>query len=60
MKIVAAVTPREGVTRILQHLGLPTTIPAFHAARPPPQTEMLLDTAQAFEADPPAPDDVDV
>jgi hypothetical protein len=60
MKIVAAVTSREGVSRILQHLGLPTTIPAFHAARPPPQTEMLLDTAQAFEADPPAPDDVGV
>jgi hypothetical protein len=54
MTIVAAVTSRAGVTRILEHLGLPTDAPAFHAARPPPQAELPLDAASAFEADPPA------
>jgi hypothetical protein len=59
MAIVAAVTSRAGVTRILEHLGLATEEPHFHAARPPPQAELPLDAdaAPAFEADPPAPDD---
>jgi hypothetical protein len=60
MAIVAAVTARAGVTRILDHWGLATEEPRFHAARPPPQTELPLDAdaAPAFEADSPAPDDV--
>jgi hypothetical protein len=57
MTIVAAVTSRAGVTRILEHLGLATEAPAFHAARPPPQGELPLDAAPVFEADPPAPDE---
>jgi hypothetical protein len=58
MAIVAAVTSQPAVTRILIHLGLPTAAPDFHTARPPPQAELLLDAAPAFEADPPAPDDL--
>jgi hypothetical protein len=57
MTIVAAVTSRAGVARLLHHLGLPANAPAFRAARPPPQTELPLDAAPAFEADPPAADD---
>ena len=57
MAIVAAVTSRASVTRILEHLGLPTDAPNFHASRPPPQAELPLDAAPVFEADPPAPSD---
>lgn len=57
MAIVAAVTSNAGVTRILEHLGLLTDAPAFHAARPPPQAELPRDPAPVFEADPPPPDD---
>lgn len=58
MAIMAAVTSRAGVARILDHLGLPTEAPAFHAARPPPQAELPLDAVSVFEADPPASDDI--
>jgi hypothetical protein len=37
-------------------MRLPTEAPDFHAARPPPQAELPLDGAPAFEVDPPAPD----
>ncbi len=57
LTIVAAVTSRAGVMRILEYLGLPTEAPAFHAARPPPQAELPLDVAPTFEADPPSRDD---
>ena len=57
LTIVAAVTSRAGVMRILEILGLPTEAPAFHAARPPPQAELPLDVAPTFEADPPSRDD---
>jgi len=65
MEIIAAVTSTEAVTRILEHIGLPSTPPAFHSARPPPQTELPFATgvfgtdppANGFEPDPPAPDD---
>jgi len=40
MEIIAAVTSTEAVTRILDHLELPFAAPAFHSARPPPQTEL--------------------
>jgi hypothetical protein len=57
MAIVAVVTSKVATTRILNHLGLPTVAPACHAARPPPQIELPLDAAPAFESDPPGPDD---
>ena len=58
MEIVAAVTSTEAVTRILENLGLPSAPPAFHSARPPPQTELPFGpAAPGFEADPPAPDE---
>jgi hypothetical protein len=60
MAIMAAVTSRPALARILEHLGLPTEAPAFHAARPPPQAELALDAVTVFEADPPASDDVDI
>ena len=37
--IVAAVTSKTDVTGLLEHLGLPTDAPGFHAARPRPQAE---------------------
>jgi hypothetical protein len=66
MEIIAAVTSTEAVTRIQEHLGLPSTPPGFHSARPPPQTELPFaagglgadpPTDNGFELDPPAPDD---
>jgi len=63
MEIIAAVSSNEAVTRILASLGLPSNPPAFHSARPPPQTELPFSggglgadpsTASDFEADPPA------
>jgi hypothetical protein len=57
MTIVAAVTSRAGVSRILDHMRLPTAIATFHAARPPPQLDLPFDAAPSFEADPPSPDD---
>ena len=35
-RIVAGITERKVVVRILEHLGLPTEIPALARARPPP------------------------
>jgi predicted glutamine amidotransferase len=40
MEIITAVTSTEAVKRILENLGLPSDPPAFHSARPPPQTEL--------------------
>jgi hypothetical protein len=58
MRIVAAVTSRAEVMRILGSLGLAREPPSFHAARPPPQVELSFeDAATGFEPDPPAPDD---
>jgi len=65
MEISAAVTSTEAVTRILEHLGLPSAPPAFHSARPSPQTELPFATGgfgadppdNGFEPDPRAPDD---
>jgi len=56
MEIIAAVTSRAGIVRILEHLGLPTAAPAVHPARPPPQSELPFEVT-GFEPDPPAPDD---
>jgi hypothetical protein len=53
MEIIAAVTSTEAVTRILENLGLPSAPPAFHSARPPPQTELSF-AGDGFGADPPA------
>jgi hypothetical protein len=54
MEIVAAVTSRDGVVRILEHIGLPSYAPTFHPARPPPQVELPFG---GFEADSPAGDE---
>jgi hypothetical protein len=53
MEIIAAVTSTEAVSRILENLGLPSAPPAFHSARPPPQTELPF-VDGGFRADPPA------
>jgi hypothetical protein len=58
MEIVAAVTSRVGVVRILEHMGLPSVAPAVHPPRPPPQAEPPFGVS-GFEPDPPAPDDFD-
>jgi hypothetical protein len=42
MEIIAAVTSTEAVTRTLENLGLSSAPPAFHSARPPPQTEAAV------------------
>jgi hypothetical protein len=38
--IVAALTSRVSIERVLEHLGLALDAPEFHPARPPPQTEL--------------------
>jgi hypothetical protein len=53
MEIIAVVTSTESVTRILENLGLPSIPPAFHSARPPPQTALPF-AAGGFGAAPPA------
>lgn len=58
MQIVAALTSRPNIERVLEHLGLRTDAPQFHPARPPPQSELSFgDETAAFYPDPPAPDD---
>src|SRR5207244_7792994 len=66
MEIIAAVISTEAVTRILENLGPPSDRPAFHSARPPPQTDLPFaagrsgadpPAASGFEPDPPAHDD---
>jgi hypothetical protein len=49
--IVAALTSKTAITRVLGHLGLAADAPGFHPARPPPQTELLFaDEAPDFAA----------
>jgi hypothetical protein len=58
MEIVAALTSKAAITRVLGHLGLSADEPAFHPARPPPQTELpFADEAPDFVADVPAAED---
>lgn len=58
MQIVAALTSRVSIERVLQHLGVAVDAPEFHPARPPPQTELSFgDEPAVFYPDPPAPDD---
>jgi len=40
MRVVSAVTSPAVIRRILEHLDLPTEIPAFAPARGPPQEEL--------------------
>ncbi len=42
MKIIAEITDREVVARILSSLGVPTEVPEIARARPPPQIELEL------------------
>jgi hypothetical protein len=59
MDIVAAVTAPAEASRLLAHLGLASTVPTFHPARPPPQLELPIGAVPADTyADPPAPDDL--
>lgn len=58
MELVANVMSKEGIARVLEHLGVSADPPQFHPARPPPQAELPFDAPPAFEADPPAPDDL--
>jgi hypothetical protein len=58
MEIVAALTSKAAVARVLGHLGLSVDAPGFHPARPPPQGELpFADEAREFLADAPAPED---
>jgi hypothetical protein len=58
MEIIVALTSRVAVARVLGHLGLSVEAPGFHAARPPPQTELpFADEAPDFVADATAPED---
>jgi hypothetical protein len=58
MEIVAALTSKATITRVLGHLGLSADAPGFHPARPPPQVELpFADEAPDFVADVPAPED---
>jgi hypothetical protein len=60
MEMVAAVTSKASIARILDHMGLPVVAPTIHPPRPPPQTDLPFDgSTPAFEPDPPAPDDFD-
>ena len=58
MEIVAALTSKVAITRVLGHLGLSADAPGFHPARPPPQVELpFRDEAPDSVADAPAPED---
>jgi hypothetical protein len=59
MAIVAALTSRPGIERVLRHLGLPIDAPGFHPARPPPQSELSFgdETADCGPDPPPPPED---
>jgi hypothetical protein len=59
MQIVAALTSRPNIERVLEHLGLRTDAPQFHPARPLPQSELSFGDQPAafYYPDPPAPDD---
>jgi hypothetical protein len=45
--IIAAITDTAVAAKILQHLGLPTDLPALQSARAPPQLDILDDFDQA-------------
>jgi len=58
MEIVAALTSKAAITRVLGHLGLLADAPGFHPARPPPQVELpFRDEAPDFVADAHGPED---
>jgi hypothetical protein len=44
MTIVATVLKTDAIVKILSHLGLETTAPMIHPARPPPTQEVLWDS----------------
>jgi hypothetical protein len=61
MEIVAALTSKPAIMRVLGHLGLSADVPGFHPARPPPQAELAFaDEAPNFVVDAPAPEDFEV
>lgn len=42
-RILAAITEREPVEKILNYLGLSSEIPIVEKARPPPQSELVFE-----------------
>jgi hypothetical protein len=40
MKILVAITKPEAISKILDHLGIPSEAPRRTAVRPPPQAEL--------------------
>jgi hypothetical protein len=52
LTFIAFLTDPEPITKILAHIGEPTSPPPLHPARGPPQTEFLLDLGG------PSPEDV--
>ncbi len=62
LTFIAFLTEPEPITRILAHIGEPTSPPLLHPARGPPQTELAMgsDDGQVDEvAQEPFPDDLD-
>jgi hypothetical protein len=56
MRIIAFVTETASVTRILQHIGEPTTAPVLSPARGPPAWEETFDQTPVFDPLAPAPE----
>ena len=44
LRIIAAITSREAMTKILDHLGLPSDPPSIAPARGPPQESLDFDS----------------
>ncbi len=42
-RIIAVITERDVVVKVLAHLGLPTAVPDLAPARAPPQTVLFAD-----------------
>jgi hypothetical protein len=56
MRIIAFVTETASLTRILQHIGEPTTAPVLSPARGPPAWEETSDQTPVFDLVAPAPE----
>jgi len=57
MRLIALIQEAAIARRILEHMGLPATVPAVRSARSPPQTELPGCCEDCF-IDPPALDDI--
>ena len=52
MRVIAFIDNQRVASRILQHLGLPTTTQIFRLGRDPPQTEFTWDDGGGADAEP--------